>query len=110
MNVDIPTIKADELKRKLDGGEAITLVDMRDSEDRGIGAIKGARWIPLEDLLARFGEIPKANPVYLICFRGKQGPIAAKYLAKQGYTQIAILENGMLDGWVAAGYPVEKIP
>lgn len=110
MDVDIPTITAGELKSRLDKGEASTLVDLRDSEDRGIGTIKGARWIPLEDLMARHGEIPKANPVYLLCLRGKQGGIAAKYLANQGYTKVAILDNGIQDGWLAAGYPLEKIP
>ncbi len=109
-NVEIPKVTAAELKGRLDRGEAITLVDLRDSEDRGSGAIKGARWIPLENLMARYGEIPKANPVFLVSLRGMQGTIAGKYLVNQGYTKVAILENGMEDGWLAAGYPVEKIP
>lgn len=108
LGVDIPLISASDLKARLDKGEAVTLVDLRDSEDRDVGTIKGALWIPLEDLMALHEKIPTSNPVVLLCLRGKQGPIAGQYLVKQGYSRVLVLENGIKDGWLAAGYPVEN--
>lgn len=109
MNVEVPRLSAAELKAKLDGAGPVTVVDLRDQEDRGIGTIKGSLWIPLENLMAQFEKIPKEHTVVLLCFRGKQGPIAGQYLAKQGYTKVFVLDKGIKDGWLAAGYPVEKI-
>lgn len=109
MNVEIPRLSAAELKIKLDGGEPVTVVDVRDLEDMGIGAIKGSLWIPLENLMAQFEKIPKERSVVIVCLRGKQGPLAGQYLAKQGYTKVFMLDKGIKEGWLAAGYPVEKI-
>lgn len=107
LNVQIPLIGAAELKGRLDKGEALTLLDIRDDEDRGVGVIGGSLWIPLEDLMARHETIPKSKPVVIVCLRGKQGPIAGQYLAKQGHTKVFVLDKGVKDGWLAAGYPLE---
>jgi rhodanese-related sulfurtransferase len=108
LNVEIPKLSAAELKGKLDRAEELTLLDIRDGEDRAVGVIKGSISIPLEELMSQFEKIPKSKPVVIACLKGKQGPLAGQYLVKQGYAKVSILENGVKDGWLAAGYPVEK--
>lgn len=108
LGVEIPKVSPAELKAMLDRGEELTLIDIRDSEDRAVGVIKGSLWIPLEELMSQYEKIPRSKPVVITCLRGKQGPVAGQYLVKQGYTKVTILENGAKDGWLAAGYTVEK--
>ena len=108
MKVEVPLLSAAEVKKLVDGGKDIVLLDMRDSKDiKGMGSIKGSLNIVLEDLMVRYNEIPKGKKVVIVDHAGKQVQITGRYLLKQGYTDIAGMEGGMKGGWVAAGYPVE---
>ncbi|HXG03448.1 MAG TPA: rhodanese-like domain-containing protein [Candidatus Binatia bacterium] len=56
-------IKVDELKRRLDAGEAATIIDVRSVAEWEELRIKGARSIPLRALPERTAEIPRRGLV-----------------------------------------------
>jgi 3-mercaptopyruvate sulfurtransferase SseA len=56
-------IKVDELKRRLDAGEAATIIDVRSVAEWEELHIKGARSIPLRVLPDRTGEVPRRGLV-----------------------------------------------
>ena len=58
LTTEIPRITADETKRRLDAGERILLVDVRGREAYDRSHIPGAISVPVNDIEARFGEIP----------------------------------------------------
>jgi rhodanese-related sulfurtransferase len=106
--VKIPLVSPAEVKAMIDGGESIFILDLRDEKDRKVGWIGMAVNIVLEDLMARYTEIPRGKKIVVADLFGKQTQIAGRYLLKQGYTDIVRMEGGMKDGWLAAGYPTEK--
>ncbi len=50
--------------------------------------------IPLPMLSKKFTRVPKDKKVIVIDYKGKQAPLAVKYLSHKGYTNITWLEGG----------------
>lgn len=59
---------------------ASTLLDVRPAEEYAAGHLPGARSIPLEELEARLGELPRHRPVIAYC-RGPYCPLGAAAVA-----------------------------
>jgi rhodanese-related sulfurtransferase len=107
---EISTVSGAELKAMLDRKDDFVLVDLRDIEDRKAGWIKSSINIDMDELDDRYGELPKDKKIVLQCLFGKQGYMAARFLASKGFkpVNIAKLDGGFVDGWLKAGYPTEK--
>jgi membrane protein DedA with SNARE-associated domain len=60
-------IPARELRRMLDAGEEVVIIDVRGGLASGDGPIPGSLWIPLADLATRHKEIPRDRDVVLVC-------------------------------------------
>lgn len=54
-----------------------------------------------------FRELPKNEPIALICLTAHRSPIAAQQLVKEGFTQVYNITGGMM-AWKKAGLPIEK--
>jgi membrane protein DedA with SNARE-associated domain len=65
----INLVSPEDLKRRMDAGEPVTVVDLRHSVEVGAEArtIPGAMLLPAEDLEARIGEIPRDRATVLVC-------------------------------------------
>ena len=63
----IARIPAQELRRMLDAGEEVMVIDVRGGLSTGDGPIPGALRIPLNELAARHKEIPRDRDVVLFC-------------------------------------------
>jgi sulfur-carrier protein adenylyltransferase/sulfurtransferase len=94
----IPAITPTELKRRLDRGDAITIIDVREPFEWEIGNLgaHGARLIPLGQLPLRAGEIDPADEVVLQCRSGARSAHALELLRAQGYPRLWNLEGGIL--------------
>lgn len=66
---DVPRISPDQLKRMLDAGEPVTIVDVRREShyDASGRKIRSSLRIPIDDLIDRLGSIPRDRPVVLTC-------------------------------------------
>jgi rhodanese-related sulfurtransferase len=106
----IAIVSGAELKAMLDQKEDFVLVDLRDEEDRKAGWIKSSVYMDMEELSDRYQELPKDKKIVLQCLFGKQGYMAARFLVSKGYKpdKLLKLDGGFVDGWLKAGYPVEK--
>ena|SRR3989338_8012928 len=60
-------ITPQELKTKLDGGEKITIIDVREPSEWTICHLKEARLIPLEELPRRLNELDPNDAIILHC-------------------------------------------
>jgi rhodanese-related sulfurtransferase len=96
-----------ELRARLDRGEAVQLVDVREHPEFSAGRLAGSRLIPLGELEQRAAEIDPARPVICLCRSGRRATQAADKLAAQGHRDVARLEGGLL-AWEQAGQPLEK--
>jgi rhodanese-related sulfurtransferase len=103
-------IEAEELKRRLNAGDAITVIDVRSPDEfiGPLGHIANARNIPVENLESRLGELAELGrePLVLVCRTDKRSATAARTLRAAGLTQVAVLRRGM-EQWNEAGLPVE---
>jgi len=89
-------------------GDLIQIVDVRqpDEYNGSLGHIRGAKLIPLGELVARAGELAKDRPVVAVCRSGARSAHASVLLQKAGFNDVANLSGGMLR-WRAEGHPVE---
>jgi rhodanese-related sulfurtransferase len=73
------------------------------------GSIEGSVNIPINDLFARLGELPKDKTakIVVLCKSGHRGAMAMMALQMNGYTNVVNLGGGM-NAWVAAKLPVVK--
>ncbi|MFQ5611847.1 MAG: molybdopterin-synthase adenylyltransferase MoeB [Anaerolineae bacterium] len=94
-----------ELKRALDNGEELYLVDMRERDEFVQGHIPGAVYIPRGFLEFHMEELaPDRNtPIVLYCAGGVRSLLAGRALKEMGYTNVKSLQAGYL-GWKNAGY------
>ena len=74
------------VKQKIDAGA--TIVDVRTPEEFRDGAYPGAINIPVSNLGARLGEIPKSKPVVLYCASGARGASAARAMKQAGFADV----------------------
>jgi membrane protein DedA with SNARE-associated domain len=63
----VARIAPEELRRKLEAGEEIVVVDVRSALESEGDSVPGALRIPLEDLETRHGDIPRDRDIILFC-------------------------------------------
>jgi sulfur-carrier protein adenylyltransferase/sulfurtransferase len=97
---DVPEMTPTELKARLDRGDPLTIIDVREPFEWEIGNLEpqGARLIPLGELPQRFAEIDPADEVVLQCRSGARSAKALLFLRGQGYERLHNLAGGIL-GW-----------
>lgn len=107
---EISVVSGAELKSMLDRKDDFILLDLRDEDDRKVGYIKGSVHLEMEELSDRYEELPKDKKIVLQCLFGKQGYMAARFLVSKGFKpqNLVKLDGGFVDGWLKAGYPVER--
>jgi len=97
-------ITIEELKERMDKGEILNLIDVREEYEFDEFNI-GATLIPLGDLPNRLEEIEawKDQEILIHCRSGARSGRAKEYLTSEGYTNVRNVLGGML-AWQAAGY------
>jgi glyoxylase-like metal-dependent hydrolase (beta-lactamase superfamily II)/rhodanese-related sulfurtransferase len=97
-------IKSTDLKKKIDSGEDIFIIDVRNREEHESWKVSYDRYkdtavIPIDDLssLEALKQIPKGKEVVTFCGHGNRSMNAAKILSEKGYN-VKTIEGG-LDGW-----------
>ena len=92
-------ITVGELKRRMDAGESMHVVDVREPDEVAEFNI-GATHIPLDNIMGmQLGEIEdwdKEDEIILHCRSGKRSMQAGMMLETMGYTNVKNLEGGML--------------
>ncbi len=98
-----------EVKRRLDAGEKLILVDTREDSEWVRGHLPGAIHLG-KGVIERDIEqaIPDHSaPLVLYCGGGFRSALAADSLQKMGYTNVLSMDGGW-SGWTEAGYPIAK--
>ncbi len=89
------TITAAELSAKIDAGEKLVIVDLREPELFSAGHVPGARNIPFEQFNDRMSELNPGDQIVLVCHMGGMGDVSGSTLAQLGYTRVSNLAGGM---------------
>ncbi len=94
----VPEITVQELKRKMDAREALTLLDVREPHEYEIARIEGARLIPLGQLSQRQSELERGAQIVIQCHSGMRSARAVELLRDAGFANVANLAGG-IDAW-----------
>ena len=93
----VPEMTPRELKTRLDGGDNILVLDVREPHEYQICNI-GGHLIPLGDLPQRVNELDSSREIVAHCRSGKRSAEAAEFLRKAGFKKLWNLRGGIL-GW-----------
>ncbi len=105
----IPEQPPAELKKRLDAGEPVVVVDVRDPDEYRDGSIEAANNISRGFLEFRIGSVASdpSTPLVLYCQTGLRSMLAAKALHDLGYKNVVNLQGGF-QRWAQSGLPVVK--
>jgi rhodanese-related sulfurtransferase len=98
-----------DMKRRMDAGEKIVLVDVREESEWAQGHLPGAMHLG-KGIIERDIEqrVPDTNAkIVLYCGGGFRSALTADNLQKMGYTNVESMDGGW-KGWVGAGLPTQK--
>lgn len=96
--VIIPAISVKQLKSRLDNGEQLVIIDVREAHERDISALDVAIHIPKGEVRQRLSEIPHNVPVVVHCRTGGRSGEVVKWLMEEGYTNVVNLAGG-INAW-----------
>lgn len=91
-------ITAGELAQRLQAGDRLRLIDVREPHELEISRIEGAELIPLGQLAARLSELDSAEEIVLFCKAGTRSARALEVLASAGFRKVKNLKGG-INAW-----------
>jgi rhodanese-related sulfurtransferase len=87
-----------EIKQRLDAGEDLLLIDVREPEEVEVAAIKQAEVYPLSQAEGWIDSLPQDRELVIFCHHGGRSAYAAGELAQRGHTNITNMTGG-IDAW-----------
>lgn len=95
----IEEISATDLKARIDAGDDIQLIDVRQSDENAFAKIGGAKLIPLGDVIKRISEIDPARETVIHCKMGGRSAKAIEMLQSAGFTGSLKNLKGGITAW-----------
>ncbi|NHM33114.1 rhodanese-like domain-containing protein [Neobacillus terrae] len=92
----IEIITPEELQQKLEAGEKVELVDVREDEEVAQGMIPGATHIRMRDIPANLDYFSKDKEYVFICRSSRRSENVCHYLHDQGF-KVRNMVGGMLE-------------
>jgi adenylyltransferase/sulfurtransferase len=86
----------EELKKRLDSGEDLFILDVRNPEEFQICRIPGSTLIPLPSLSQRFGELDPSRELIVHCKSGMRSMKAIQFLRDKGFRKLKNVKGGIL--------------
>lgn len=94
----VAVISVHELKRKIDNGEAVTVLDVREPNEYEIAHFEESTFIPLRELPSRLRELDRAHAIVTMCHKGVRSLLAADLLLEAGFENVRSLDGG-IEAW-----------
>jgi len=101
-----PGVAAADVATKLGADPRPFVLDVRNPDEFAIGHIAGAALIPLHELPAKLGRVPRDREVVCVCASGSRSRRAAKMLGREGFRALDL--RGGMNAWARAGLPISR--
>ena len=92
------SIQVQELKDRLDNGDTIFLLDVRESWEYSMAKIDGSVLISLGELAVSLDQLDKEAEIICVCHHGIRSADATGFLVQQGFPNVKNLVGG-IDAW-----------
>ncbi|HTT74623.1 MAG TPA: rhodanese-like domain-containing protein [Candidatus Binataceae bacterium] len=92
---EIIEIEPIELKRRIERGEHLSILDVREPEEVAIAAFPGAINVPMGEVPSRLAELDPEADWVIVCHHGVRSANVAMYLARNGFEKVANLSGGI---------------
>lgn len=92
------TITVRELKDRLDKGEQVFLLDVREPHEFSMAKIEGSTLIPLGTLPESLNQLDPTDDIVALCHKGMRSADAVGFLLQQGFSNVKNLIGG-IDAW-----------
>jgi molybdopterin/thiamine biosynthesis adenylyltransferase/rhodanese-related sulfurtransferase len=92
----IEEIEPAQLAKRIERGEKLEIIDVREPYEWAIGHIPGARLVPLSTIAEEIPRLDKRRETILYCKVGGRSLSAAQQLAKAGVSEVRNLKGGIL--------------
>lgn len=87
-----------EIKQRLDAGEDLLLVDVREPDEMMIAAIDGAAEHPMSQARDWLDSLPKDRELVVFCHHGGRSMQVAMALGQRGYSNVTNMTGG-INAW-----------
>jgi adenylyltransferase/sulfurtransferase len=91
----VPQLTAAEVKRRIDAGEDLFILDVREPFEYQIANI-GGTLIPLGQIPHRLHEIDREREIVVHCKFGARSQRVAEFLMQSGYSKVSNLAGGIM--------------
>lgn len=92
-------ITVTELKKQLDSGADIQLIDVREPDEYAFASIDGAKLIPLGEIIKRMDELDQSREAVIHCKMGGRSARAIEAMQRSGYTGSLTNLVGGITAW-----------
>lgn len=96
-----------DLQHRLERGDNVRVLDVREPSEWEEGHVAGAAFIPYRELPKRMGEVPGGAPLAVTCGSSSRSPVAVSLLERAGFSHLINVDEGM-GGWNRAGLPTTQ--
>ena len=93
-------LSVEELHALRSAGAALHVLDVREPNEVAVCALGDALQIPMQQIPGRLAELPRGEPLVVMCHHGMRSRMVAQYLRSAGFTQVLNLEGG-IDAWAS---------
>jgi adenylyltransferase/sulfurtransferase len=95
----MPAITATELKQRLDNGDDIQIIDVREANEVALGTLPNSIHIPLAQVVNRMSEIDPSRETVVHCKMGGRSARAIAALKQSGFTGNLMNLTGGIIAW-----------
>jgi|ERR1041385_6909773 adenylyltransferase/sulfurtransferase len=92
------TITVKELKDRLDKGDKVFLLDVREPYEYSLAKIEGSVLVPLGTLPESLNQLDRNADIVAYCHHGMRSADAVGFLLQQGFSKVKNLVGG-IDAW-----------
>lgn len=107
MSEAIPQVAPTDLKKEIEGGANIFLLDVREASEFKIVALPRAYHVPLGELRHRYEDLEADDDIVVYCHRGIRSAQAVTFLRAKGFTRVRNLAGG-IDHWAETVEPIKR--
>lgn len=92
----VPELSVTDVKARLDAGDDVLLLDVREPHEWQISDIDGALHIPMNSILDHMGELDTAREIVVYCKTGVRSAKVIETLQRHGYSKLHNLKGGII--------------